>query len=116
MLDRTVQVDPKLTDPMVSFSLFLSFGNMYIYIYIYTWIGEIKNTHAGSQYVQTTWEKKVDKKFEWGKMVKGRNEPCQIVQVAEVIAAVKQLPLEEVAQACYQNSLQLYRWQDDHAI
>jgi Tat protein secretion system quality control protein TatD with DNase activity len=110
MLDRTVQVDPKLTDPIVSFSPFLSFGN------IHTSIGEIKNTHAGSQYVQTTWEKKVDKKFEWGKMVKGRNEPCQIVQVAEVIAAVKQLPLEEVAQACYQNSLQLYRWQDDHAI
>ena len=52
----------------------------------------------------------MDKKFEWGKMVKGRNEPCQIIQVAEVIAAVKKIALEEVAQTCYQNSLHFYGW------
>lgn len=41
-------------------------------------------------------------------MVKGRNEPCQIIQVAEVIAGVKGLTVEEVAQQCYENSIKLY--------
>jgi TatD DNase family protein len=72
--------------------------------------GEIKNTHAGSDFVQTKWDKKADKKFELGIMVKGRNEPCQIVQVAEVIAGVKGISVEQVAEACYQNSLRLYGW------
>ena len=73
---------------------------------------EIKPTHAGFKYVSTTFEKKVEKKFVKGMMVKGRNEPNQIIQVAEVIAGVKNLPLEEVAEQCYQNSLQLYdRWE-----
>lgn len=71
---------------------------------------EIKATYAGYKYIQTTFagQKKADKKFEAGKMVKGRNEPCQIVQVAEVIAGVKGIPVEEVAKACYQNSMDLY--------
>lgn len=70
---------------------------------------EIKATHAGHHHIQTTFAKKPDKKFEMGKMVKGRNEPCQIIQVAEVIAGVKGLSLEEVASACYQNSMDLYK-------
>lgn len=69
---------------------------------------EIKATHAGHHFVQTTFAKKPDKKFEMGKMVKGRNEPNQIVQVAEVIAGAKGLSVEEVAEACYRNSMELY--------
>lgn len=72
---------------------------------------EIKATHASHKHVRTTFagEKKVDKKFEAGKMVKGRNEPNHIIQVAEVIAGVKEISVEEVARACYQNSMDLYR-------
>jgi len=71
---------------------------------------EIKATHAGHKHIKTTFvgQKKADKKFEAGKMVKGRNEPCQIVQVAEVIAGAKGIPVEEVARVCYQNSMDLY--------
>ena len=69
---------------------------------------EIKATHAGHGHVRTTFPKKVEKKYEAGKLVKGRNEPCQIVQVAEVIAGVKGIPVEEVARVCYQNSMDLY--------
>ena len=73
---------------------------------------EIKPTHAGFKFVNTTFEKKVEKKFVKGTMVKGRNEPNQIIQVAEVIAGVKNIPLEDVAEQCYQNSLHLYdRWE-----
>jgi TatD DNase family protein len=69
---------------------------------------DVKATHAGFQFVKTKWESKNYKKFEKGKMVKGRNEPCQIVQVAEVIAGVKQVSVETVADACYTNSMALY--------
>ena len=74
---------------------------------------EIKPTHAGYQYIQTTFAgmKKVDKKFELGKQVKGRNEPCQIIQIAEVIAGVKDIPLEDVVNTCYENSMKLYQFQ-----
>jgi TatD DNase family protein len=73
---------------------------------------EIKSSHAGFSHIKTTFEKKTDKKFEFGKMVKSRNEPCQIIQVAEVIAGAKGIGVEEVANACYQNSLALYGWTD----
>eukprot|EP00531_Pseudo-nitzschia_arenysensis_P018903 CAMPEP_0116133650 /NCGR_PEP_ID=MMETSP0329-20121206/10221_1 /TAXON_ID=697910 /ORGANISM="Pseudo-nitzschia arenysensis, Strain B593" /LENGTH=339 /DNA_ID=CAMNT_0003628299 /DNA_START=207 /DNA_END=1226 /DNA_ORIENTATION=+ len=69
---------------------------------------EIKATHAGHHFIQTTFAKKPDKKFELGKMVKGRNEPNQIVQVAEVIAGAKGLSVQDVAEACYKNSMELY--------
>jgi len=71
---------------------------------------EIKASHAGYQYIQTSFQsqKKVDKKFELGKLVRGRNEPCQIIQIAEVIAGVKSIPVEDVIHTCYENSMKLY--------
>jgi TatD DNase family protein len=69
---------------------------------------DVKATHAGFEFVKTKFESKNYKKFELGKMVKGRNEPCQIVQVAEVIAGAKGMTVEEVADACYKNSMKLY--------
>jgi TatD DNase family protein len=74
---------------------------------------EIKPTHAGFPFIQTMFEKRANKKFEMGKLVKGRSEPCQIVHVAEVIAGAKGISVEEVANACYQNSLKLYGWGDN---
>ncbi|KAL3931532.1 MAG: hypothetical protein SGBAC_011265 [Bacillariaceae sp.] len=69
---------------------------------------DVKATHAGFPFVKTKWESKNYKKFEKGKMVKGRNEPCQIVQVAEVIAGIKDVSVETVADVCYSNSMALY--------
>jgi TatD DNase family protein len=74
---------------------------------------EIKPTHAGFNAIALTknkWEKKADKNFQLGKLVKGRNEPCQIIQVAEVIAHIKGISVQEVAEACYENSCHLYGW------
>jgi TatD DNase family protein len=71
---------------------------------------EVKRTHPGHKYVETHFESKQEKKFELGKFVKGRHEPAQIIQVAEVIAGVKSLPLQTVSNTCFQNSLQLYGW------
>ncbi|CAB9522957.1 Putative deoxyribonuclease TATDN1 [Seminavis robusta] len=71
---------------------------------------EVKRTHAGFHHVKTTFPTKQEKKFEKGVMVKGRCEPCQIIQVAEVLAGVKEIPLQEVADQCFENSLKLYGW------
>jgi len=45
--------------------------------------------------------------------VKNRQEPCHIVQVAEVVAAVKQVPIQDLADTVYRNSCRLYGFQDD---
>lgn len=40
--------------------------------------------------------------------VKGRNEPGDIVAVAHVVAAVKRIPMEEVVEAAWRNTIGLY--------
>ena len=74
---------------------------------------EVRATHPGYQYINTKWEAKAEKKFQPGLTVKNRQEPCHIVQIAEVVAAVKQVPLQELADAVYENSCRLYGFQDD---
>lgn len=74
---------------------------------------EIKATHASFKYIQTQFPKKPDKKYDSDSLVKGRCEPCQIVQVAEVVAGVKGMSVQEVADQCYQNSLKLYGWDNN---
>jgi TatD DNase family protein len=71
---------------------------------------EIRNTHPSAKYVKTKFEAKAEKKFQAGYCVKSRQEPCHIVQVAEVVAGVKRVPLEEVAQVCYANTEKLFGW------
>lgn len=69
---------------------------------------EVRPAHPGYAYIQTHFEAKAEKKYERGKCVKSRQEPCHIVQVAEIIAGVKQLPLLDVAEACFQNSMDCF--------
>ena len=73
---------------------------------------DVKRTHAGYQYVKTVFDAVDEKKFRNGVQVKGRNEPCNIIQVAEVIAGCKGIDVTEVTEACYQNSLRLYGWKE----
>lgn len=53
---------------------------------------------------------KVVKKEKWeeGAMIKGRNEPCMIERVATVIAAVKGVSVEEVCEAAWANTVQVF--------
>ena len=69
---------------------------------------EIRNTHAGAQLIQTKFQSKKADKFEKGIMVKNRNEPCAIIQVAEVVAKVKNVSVEELTDAAYKNTLKLF--------
>lgn len=49
----------------------------------------------------TTWEKDTLLKF--------RNEPCKLVQVVEVIAALKGMPIEQIIKAIYENTKKLFK-------
>jgi TatD DNase family protein len=54
-----------------------------------------------------------EKKFERGMTVKNRQEPCHVVQVAEIVAGCKSISIDSVADACYNNSLKLFGWHDE---
>lgn len=75
---------------------------------------EVRATHAGSKYVKTKFVAKAEKKFQRGLMVKSRQEPAHIVQIAEIIAGCKGVEVKEVADACYASTLQLYGWDKDN--
>ena len=63
---------------------------------------EIRPSHASSKYLKDalTLPKAVKKeKWQVDYMVKGRNEPCAITQVAHVVAGVKGISVEEVCEA-----------------
>lgn len=69
---------------------------------------DIRQSHAGFGHVQTKFPTKPEKKYEPGSCVKGRYEPCHIRQVAEVIAGVKGVSVEEVAKTSRENAYRLF--------
>eukprot|EP00768_Dysnectes_brevis_P003453 gnl/Dysnectes_brevis/2464_a2942_1020.p1 GENE.gnl/Dysnectes_brevis/2464_a2942_1020~~gnl/Dysnectes_brevis/2464_a2942_1020.p1 ORF type:complete len:354 (+),score=61.04 gnl/Dysnectes_brevis/2464_a2942_1020:160-1221(+) len=82
---------------------------------------EIRNSHAGSGHVRTRWPMKRKEKYPVTEdtLVKGRFEPCNIIQVLEVVAAIISLPDEDlemsreekeriVAAAAYKNSIDMF--------
>ena len=73
---------------------------------------EIRASHASSKYIQDGGPSmpKAVKKEKWqkGLMVKGRNEPCTIPQVAYVIGKVRGIPVEQVCEAAWSNSIKMF--------
>ncbi|EON96287.1 putative family hydrolase protein [Phaeoacremonium minimum UCRPA7] len=53
---------------------------------------------------------KIVKKEKWeeGAMVKGRNEPCTIERIAKIIAGIKQVPVDEVCEAAWHNTVKVF--------
>lgn len=69
---------------------------------------EIRSTHAGYQFVKTKWPSKDKKKYSVEATVKGRNEPCQIRQVCEVLAAVRGVSEDELARSAFNNTMRVF--------
>ncbi|KAH8297217.1 hypothetical protein KR044_007396 [Drosophila immigrans] len=72
------------------------------------WCG-IRPSHAIHKHVSTKFPT-VKKKEKWTAetLIDGRNEPCQITQVLEAIAGIKQEPKEKLAELYYQNTEDLF--------
>jgi len=73
---------------------------------------DIRPTHASMQYVTTTFPTKKEKQYtrELGKefCVKNRTEPCHVAQIAEVIAGIKGVDVEEVVNVSQENAYDLF--------
>ncbi|CAG9804555.1 unnamed protein product [Chironomus riparius] len=72
---------------------------------------EIRQSHASSKFIKTKFETvKKQNKQKWQKdvLVVGRNEPCTIVQVLEVIAGVKGEDAEKLSEIFYNNTMKVF--------
>ena len=69
---------------------------------------EIKSTHAGWKNVRTKFESRKKEKYAEGCLVKGRNEPCNLIQVIEIIAGVRGDYLDELTECIYTNTQNLF--------
>lgn len=69
---------------------------------------DIRKTHASFPLVKTTFAAKKAEKHDTAFCVKGRNEPCHIVQVLEVVAALHGKDEDEVAQQVYENTMKVF--------
>ncbi|XP_072952141.1 uncharacterized protein [Typha angustifolia] len=74
---------------------------------------DIRNTHAGIQYVKSVWPSKKKEKHEHESTVKGRNEPCFVRQVLEVLAGCKGIAdVERLSKTLYHNTCRVFFPQD----
>lgn len=68
----------------------------------------IRTTHAGHSHVSSSWPMFDKKKYDASGLVKGRSEPCLIRQVCQVVAAIKQIPEEELARTAFNNTMRFF--------
>lgn len=69
---------------------------------------EIRPTHAGFKHVKTPFPTVKREKWVAGSCIKGRNEPCHIVNVIEIIAALKGMEVSALAEILYQNTMKVF--------
>ncbi|THW92917.1 hydrolase, TatD family protein [Aureobasidium pullulans] len=72
---------------------------------------EMRPSHASAKYLKDAPQlPKAVKKEKWtaDNMVKGRNEPCTIPNVAYAIANIKGISVEEVCEAAWNNSIKMF--------
>ena len=73
---------------------------------------EMRPSHASSKYLDDAPDLRIKwvKKERWqkGMMVKGRNEPVTIAHVAHAVAKIKGIPVEELCEATWNNSILMF--------
>nr|BAA21418.1 HYPOTHETICAL 47.4KD PROTEIN IN SHP1-SEC17 INTERGENIC REGION [Schizosaccharomyces pombe] len=70
---------------------------------------EVRPSHAGHQFLKTKlpFDSCKKERFKEGCMIRGRNEPCNTYIVAEIVAALKDISLEELSEQIWENSINL---------
>jgi TatD DNase family protein len=69
---------------------------------------DIKKSHASHSYVKTAFPTAKKEKYTAGKLVQGRCEPCQIVQVAEALAGIMGIDIDTLTTAAYENTRKVF--------
>ncbi|KAL5545693.1 hypothetical protein UlMin_005380 [Ulmus minor] len=74
---------------------------------------EVRSTHAGIKFVKSVWPSKKKEKYDQESLVKGRNEPCLVRQVLEVVAGCKGIiDIEQLSKTLYNNTCRVFFPQD----
>ncbi|CAM9707630.1 unnamed protein product [Discosporangium mesarthrocarpum] len=74
---------------------------------------EIRPSHASSKLVKTAFPARKKERFEEGVCVKGRQEPCHMVQLLEVVAAVREESEADLGKQVLENTNRLFFPQDE---
>lgn len=70
---------------------------------------EIKNTHAGIKMVKSKWPSRKKDQYNPECLVKGRNEPCLVRQVLEVVAECKCISdIHKLSRSLYHNTCRVF--------
>ncbi|OMJ76402.1 hypothetical protein SteCoe_24234 [Stentor coeruleus] len=69
---------------------------------------EIRKSSPAYQYIHTHFQYKPKEKYNPDFLIRGRNEPCTIIQVLQAVAAIKNISEEMLAEVCYQNACNLF--------
>ncbi|CAK4765823.1 unnamed protein product [Aphanomyces euteiches] len=69
---------------------------------------DIRPTHASYAHVKTHFDTKKPEKFAAGVGVKGRNEPCAMIQVLEVVSAIHGMYIADVADTVYETTARVF--------
>ncbi|XP_076763485.1 deoxyribonuclease TATDN1 [Xylocopa sonorina] len=69
---------------------------------------EIRPTHASAKDIITNFPSVKKEKWQPDKMVKGRNEPCTIVQILEILARIRDEEEEYLCNQIYKNTMKVF--------
>jgi len=69
---------------------------------------EITPSYDSFSLVKTTFPKTYNDKYKKGCMVKSRNEPCTIVQIAEVVSALTKVDIKDFTEITYENTMKVF--------
>ena len=71
---------------------------------------EVKKTHDSFKHLSVDLPKSKDfRKYDKRVLVKGRNEPCRITEILDIISSVISIPKEIIAEQTFLNSQKIFK-------
>jgi TatD DNase family protein len=69
---------------------------------------DIKQTHESSKFLDPKPKLNKKERFRWGEMVKGRNEPCSLYEVLRIVARIKNIEEDILAEQIMKNTKEVF--------